>query len=126
MVEPKCIRAGRPSRRPLPPSRYLPGARLPDNIVAVPDLEAAVDGADVLIICAPHQFVRGICKQLQASGKVSATVPQWGNQRGPDHTHVFFGIDWFSIRLAWNGKCFFPREVSLIDWGRIERSILCL
>ena len=54
-----------------PPERYLPGSKLPDNIEAMADLETVVDGADVLIMCAPHQFVRGICKQLQASGKVS-------------------------------------------------------
>ena len=64
---------------PPPPIRYLPGAQLPHNIVAVPDLETAVDGADILIICAPHQFVRGICKQLQASGKVRGA---WGVGRG--------------------------------------------
>lgn len=37
--------------------RYLPGKRLPDNVVAVPDLAAAADGADVIIFCLPHQFV---------------------------------------------------------------------
>ena len=36
------------------------------------ELDTVVDGADVIIICAPHQFVRGICKQLEASGKVGA------------------------------------------------------
>ena len=36
------------------------------------ELSDVVDGADVIIICAPHQFVRGICKQLEASGKVGA------------------------------------------------------
>ena len=56
--------------KPSPPERYLPDSKLPDNIEAMADLETVVDGADVLIMCAPHQFVRGICKQLQASGKV--------------------------------------------------------
>ena len=40
--------------------------------MATSDLAVAVDGADVLIICSPHQFVRGICKGLQATGKVGA------------------------------------------------------
>ena len=56
----------------LPPERYLPDIELPENIVAMAELDTVVDGADVLIICAPHQFVRGICKQLEASGKVCA------------------------------------------------------
>ena len=54
--------------------KYLPGSTLPENIVAVPDLSEVVDGADILIICTPHQFIRGLMKQLQASGKVRARV----------------------------------------------------
>uniref|UniRef100_A0A7D7QY02 Glycerol-3-phosphate dehydrogenase [NAD(+)] n=1 Tax=Chlamydomonas raudensis TaxID=284013 RepID=A0A7D7QY02_9CHLO len=48
--------------------KYLPGTLLGDNVVANPDLISAVSDADVIILCAPHQFVRGICKQL--AGKV--------------------------------------------------------
>ncbi|KAG1681299.1 hypothetical protein FOA52_007345 [Chlamydomonas sp. UWO 241] len=48
--------------------KYLPGTQLGNNVVANPDLLSAVADADVLILCAPHQFVRGICKTL--AGKV--------------------------------------------------------
>ncbi|KAG1665202.1 hypothetical protein FOA52_002603 [Chlamydomonas sp. UWO 241] len=48
--------------------KYLPGTLLGDNVVANPDLVSTVADADVIIMCAPHQFVRGICKQL--AGKV--------------------------------------------------------
>ncbi len=44
--------------------RYLPGVLLPENIVAVPDLLEAAKDADILIFCAPHQFIRGVMKQL--------------------------------------------------------------
>jgi len=44
--------------------RYLPGVPLGDNVVAVPKLEDTVEGADILLFCAPHQFIHGICKQL--------------------------------------------------------------
>ncbi|KAK9830276.1 hypothetical protein WJX72_010765 [[Myrmecia] bisecta] len=45
--------------------KYLPGVKLGDNVVATPDLLEAVSGADIIMVCVPHQFVHGICKQLQ-------------------------------------------------------------
>ena len=35
--------------------KYLPGAKLPENVVAVPDLGEAVDGATILVFVIPHQ-----------------------------------------------------------------------
>ncbi len=52
--------------------KYLPGVPLGDNVVATPDLEDAVAGADILVMCAPHQFMRGICQKLV--GKVRAAT----------------------------------------------------
>ncbi|KAF5093282.1 hypothetical protein D0Z03_002479 [Geotrichum reessii] len=43
---------------------YLTGIKLPENIVAVPDLLEAVQGADILVFNVPHQFLRNICRQL--------------------------------------------------------------
>ena len=37
--------------------KYLPGFPLPENVVAVPDLAKAVEGATVLIFVLPHQFL---------------------------------------------------------------------
>jgi glycerol-3-phosphate dehydrogenase (NAD+) len=37
--------------------KYLPGIRLPDNVVAVADSKKAVEQADILIWVLPHQFV---------------------------------------------------------------------
>eukprot|EP00775_Hariotina_reticulata_P002377 gene2377-2682_t len=44
--------------------KYLPGISLGENTIADPSLESTVAGADILIFCAPHQFIRSICKQL--------------------------------------------------------------
>jgi hypothetical protein len=37
--------------------KYLPGVRLPDNVVAVPGLEEAARDASVLVLVLPHQFL---------------------------------------------------------------------
>jgi glycerol-3-phosphate dehydrogenase (NAD+) len=37
--------------------KYLPGIRLPDNVVAVADLKEACQGATLLIFVLPHQFL---------------------------------------------------------------------
>jgi len=37
--------------------KYLPGITLPDNVVAVPDLEEACRDATLLIFVLPHQFL---------------------------------------------------------------------
>ncbi|KAF8358837.1 gpdh-2, partial [Pristionchus pacificus] len=45
--------------------KYLPGKKLPENVIAVPDLVESCKDASILIFVVPHQFVAGICKQLQ-------------------------------------------------------------
>lgn len=52
--------------------KYLPDIKLPENLVANPDIEATVKDADLLIFNIPHQFLPRICKQL--IGKVSPNV----------------------------------------------------
>eukprot|EP01135_Chromosphaera_perkinsii_P000874 Nk52_evm37s152 gene=Nk52_evmTU37s152 len=44
--------------------KYLPGIKLPENIIAIPDLVQAASEADILIFVIPHQFVKGTCKSL--------------------------------------------------------------
>lgn len=44
--------------------KYLPGIKLGKNVVAVPDLERAVEDANMLVFVTPHQFMEGICKRL--------------------------------------------------------------
>ncbi|KAK9328735.1 NAD-dependent glycerol-3-phosphate dehydrogenase N-terminus-domain-containing protein [Lipomyces starkeyi] len=52
--------------------KYLPGIKLPSNVVAVPDLLDAVKDANLLVFNVPHQFLPRICSQLK--GKVPSTV----------------------------------------------------
>ena len=52
--------------------KYLPGVHFGDNVVANPSLEDTVKDADLIIFCAPHQFMPTICKQIQVKTKPSA------------------------------------------------------
>ncbi|XP_022427903.1 glycerol-3-phosphate dehydrogenase [NAD(+)], cytoplasmic isoform X1 [Delphinapterus leucas] len=45
--------------------KYLPGHKLPPNVVAVPDVVQAAVDADILIFVVPHQFIGKICDQLK-------------------------------------------------------------
>eukprot|EP01096_Ripella_sp_DP13-Kostka_P012856 TRINITY_DN5453_c0_g1_i1.p1 TRINITY_DN5453_c0_g1~~TRINITY_DN5453_c0_g1_i1.p1 ORF type:complete len:347 (-),score=132.59 TRINITY_DN5453_c0_g1_i1:120-1160(-) len=46
--------------------KYLPGVKLPTNIVAIPDPVEAIRDATVLVFCLPHQFVRNILHKIQS------------------------------------------------------------
>lgn len=35
--------------------KYLPGVQLPENVVAVPDIGEAVEGATAIVFVMPHQ-----------------------------------------------------------------------
>jgi glycerol-3-phosphate dehydrogenase (NAD+) len=48
--------------------KYLPGYKLPHNIVAVPDLLEAVHDADIFIFCVPHQFLGRMLASIKAQG----------------------------------------------------------
>lgn len=52
--------------------KYLPGIKLPENVVAVPDVVEATADADILIFVLPHQFVKGICKSIKGKIKPDA------------------------------------------------------
>lgn len=52
--------------------KYLPGHKLPKNVVAVPDLLEAAAEADVLVFVLPHQFVARVCEQLAGHIKSDA------------------------------------------------------
>lgn len=45
--------------------KYLPGMPLPHNIIANPSLEDAVKDSTILIFNLPHQFIKGLCKQIK-------------------------------------------------------------
>lgn len=45
--------------------KYLPGIKLPSNLVAFADAREAAKGANILVFCLPHQFVPNVCKTLK-------------------------------------------------------------
>ena len=52
--------------------KYLPGIRLPSNVLAVTDLIETVKDATLLVFVTPHQFVRGLCQKLKGNISNSA------------------------------------------------------
>lgn len=52
--------------------KYLPGYKLPPNIIAIPDLVTAAQDCDFLVFVVPHQFVHTICAALY--GKIKPTA----------------------------------------------------
>ncbi|KTG46651.1 hypothetical protein cypCar_00010278 [Cyprinus carpio] len=44
--------------------KYLPGYKLPENVVAVPQLQEAAEDADLLVFVVPHQFIRKLCDEM--------------------------------------------------------------
>lgn len=52
--------------------KYLPGHKIPSNVIAVPDLVEAAKDADILIFVVPHQFVKRQCETLR--GKIKPTA----------------------------------------------------
>ncbi|XP_063073567.1 glycerol-3-phosphate dehydrogenase 1-like protein [Engraulis encrasicolus] len=52
--------------------KYLPGHKLPKNVVAIPEVVDAAKGADVLIFVLPHQFITRICDTIKPHVKTGA------------------------------------------------------
>lgn len=66
--------------------KYLPGHKLPENVVAVPDIAQAVEGANLLVFVVPHQFIRGLCAKIKghaATGALGISLIK-GVDEGPD------------------------------------------
>uniref|UniRef100_A0A183C5U2 BPTI/Kunitz inhibitor domain-containing protein n=1 Tax=Globodera pallida TaxID=36090 RepID=A0A183C5U2_GLOPA len=52
--------------------KYLPGKKLPANVLAVTDVVEAAKDADILIFVVPHQHVHRLCAQLKGNIKPCA------------------------------------------------------
>uniref|UniRef100_A0A6P4F4R0 Glycerol-3-phosphate dehydrogenase [NAD(+)] n=1 Tax=Drosophila rhopaloa TaxID=1041015 RepID=A0A6P4F4R0_DRORH len=52
--------------------KYLPGIKLPKNLIAVSDLLEAAQNADILIFSTPQEFVKSYCNILAGNVKESA------------------------------------------------------
>lgn len=44
---------------------YLPGYKLPKNVIAVPDILEVVKDANCLVFCIPHQFLPKTLQQIK-------------------------------------------------------------
>ncbi|XP_056340873.1 glycerol-3-phosphate dehydrogenase 1-like protein isoform X1 [Oenanthe melanoleuca] len=66
--------------------KYLPGCKLPDNVVAVPNLREAVQGADLLVFVIPHQFIHKVCDEItgQVPRKALGITLIKGIDEGPE------------------------------------------
>jgi len=51
--------------------KYLPGIQLPENVIAVPDLRKACEGATLLIFVLPHQFLPKLLPTIRQSADPS-------------------------------------------------------
>lgn len=52
--------------------KYLPGYKIPDNVVALPDIVAACEDADILVFVLPHKFIVPTCRPLVGKVKKGA------------------------------------------------------
>jgi glycerol-3-phosphate dehydrogenase (NAD(P)+) len=52
---------------------YLPGFELPSELTAVTDVEAAIDGADVIVMSVPSHGFRSVLEH--AAGAIAPTIP---------------------------------------------------
>uniref|UniRef100_A0A6Q2YD25 Glycerol-3-phosphate dehydrogenase [NAD(+)] n=1 Tax=Esox lucius TaxID=8010 RepID=A0A6Q2YD25_ESOLU len=66
--------------------KYLPGHKIPKNVVAVPEITEAVKGASILIFVIPHQFIGRLCDQMKphiTQGVIGISLIK-GIDEGPD------------------------------------------
>ncbi|XP_057683942.1 glycerol-3-phosphate dehydrogenase 1-like protein isoform X2 [Corythoichthys intestinalis] len=66
--------------------KYLPGHKLPENVVALPDVTEAVKGAKLLVFVTPHQFLNSLCEKIKshiADGAIGISLIK-GIDEGPD------------------------------------------
>ncbi|CAO3607007.1 unnamed protein product [Cunninghamella blakesleeana] len=45
--------------------KYLKGIKLPEHIIATPDVVESCKGATMVVFVLPHQFVRNVCEQIK-------------------------------------------------------------
>ncbi|XP_047439877.1 glycerol-3-phosphate dehydrogenase 1b [Mugil cephalus] len=74
--------------------KYLPGHKLPPNVLAVPDLAESVKGADILIFVVPHQFILRVCDTIKSHIKPDAVGMSLikGVDASPDGLKLISGV----------------------------------
>ena len=83
--------------------KYLPGIRLPENVVAVPDLAEACDQATLLIFVLPHQFLPRLMPTIKANCHPScrgvSLIKGLGTFRACVYVYVYVHV-WRFVALA--------------------------
>eukprot|EP00977_Amphora_coffeiformis_P007235 scaffold1569_cov171-Amphora_coffeaeformis.AAC.21 len=52
--------------------KYLPNVKFGENVIANPSLTDTIKDADLIVFCAPHQYMYDMCKQIQSVTKPTA------------------------------------------------------
>jgi glycerol-3-phosphate dehydrogenase (NAD+) len=91
--------------------KYLPGQKLPENLIAVPELAEAVKDADILIFVIPHQYVKKTCEELKGKIKQDAfalTLIKVRRKRKMNQNlfAMIFFRDFMSMKKAMNSYWF--------------------
>jgi glycerol-3-phosphate dehydrogenase len=93
-------------------SKYLPEKKIPDNVIATPDLIKSVQNADILIFVLPHQFVKQTCEELKTHIKSNAfaltliKVRKKKTKQTRRKIHLFFFRDFILMKKLMNFHLF--------------------
>ena len=68
--------------------KYLPGKKLPENVIAIPDISEAASPADILIFVIPHQFIEKACGPLKGKMKKDAIGISLVSKFGKESMHA--------------------------------------
>jgi glycerol-3-phosphate dehydrogenase (NAD+) len=85
--------------------KYLPGVPLGANITAVPNLLDAVRGASLLVFVTPHQFIKGLCREIKASNVLADDACAVSLIKGMDVTENGFELISGLIQSELGVKC---------------------
>lgn len=66
--------------------KYLPGYKLPQNVIGVTSLKETVKDADILLFVVPHQFIHDACAQIKGHVKTTAMGVSLIKGLSSDHT----------------------------------------
>ncbi|SCP04475.1 glycerol-3-phosphate dehydrogenase, putative [Plasmodium ovale] len=50
--------------------KYMKGMKLPDNVVALPDIKDVIEDADLLIFVVPHQYLENVLSEIMKNGNL--------------------------------------------------------
>ena len=64
--------------------KYMPGYKIPRNVIAVPDLVKVSEDADILVFVVPIQYVKSVCLEIKNHIKPNALAVSL--IKGLDHT----------------------------------------